>query len=55
MLESFFFIKKETLAQMFPCEFCEISKKTAFTEQLLATASITILFDIFHETLRFNF
>ena len=26
------FIKKETLAQMFSCEFCEISKKTLFTE-----------------------
>ena len=26
------FIKKETLAQVFPCEFCEISKNTFFTE-----------------------
>ena len=33
------FIQKETLAQMFPCEFCEISKNTFFTEHLLATAS----------------
>ena len=33
------FIKKETLAQMFSCEFCEISKNTFFTEHLLATAS----------------
>ena len=33
------FIKKETLAQVFPCEFCEISKKTFFTEHLWATAS----------------
>ena len=24
------FIKKETLAQLFPCEFCEISKNTFF-------------------------
>ena len=24
------FIKKETLAQVFPCEFCEISKNTFF-------------------------
>ena len=24
------FIKKETLAQVFPCEFCEISKSTFF-------------------------
>ena len=26
------FIKKETLAQLLSCEFCEISKKTVFTE-----------------------
>ena len=28
------FTKKETLALMFSCEFCEISKKTFFTEHL---------------------
>ena len=28
------FIKKETLAQVFSCEFCEISKNTLFTEHL---------------------
>ena len=28
-------IKKETLAQVFSCEFCEISKNTFFTEHLL--------------------
>ena len=33
------FIKKESLAQVFSCEFCEISKKTFFTEHLWATAS----------------
>ena len=33
------FIKKETLAQVFSCEFCEISKKTFFTEHLWVTAS----------------
>ena len=33
------FIKKETLAQVFPCEFCEISQSTFFAEHLLATAS----------------
>ena len=33
------FIKKETLAQVFSCEFCEISKKTFFIEHLRATAS----------------
>ena len=27
-------LKKETLAQMFSCEFCEISKNTFFTEHL---------------------
>ena len=32
-------IKKEALAQMFSCEFCEISKNTFFTEHLWATAS----------------
>ena len=34
------FIKKETLANVFSCEFCEISKNTFFTEQLRATASV---------------
>ena len=29
----------ETLAQVFSCEFCEISKKTFFTEHLRTTAS----------------
>ena len=32
-------IKKETLAQVFSCEFCETSKNTFFTEHLWATAS----------------
>ena len=31
--------KKETLARVFSCGFCEISKNTFFTELLLATAS----------------
>ena len=31
--------KKETLAQVFSCEFCKISKNTFFTEHLLAAAS----------------
>ena len=34
------FIKKETLAQVFSCEFCEISKNTYFTEHVWTTASI---------------
>ena len=33
------FIKKETLAQVFSCEFCEISKNTIFKEHLWVTAS----------------
>ena len=33
-------IKKETLAQVFSCEFCEISKNIFFTEHLWATASV---------------
>ena len=33
------FIKKETLARVFSCEFCEISKDNLFTEHLWATAS----------------
>ena len=36
------FIKKETLAQVFSCEFCEISKNTFFTEHLWATASVSL-------------
>ena len=31
------FIEKESLAQLFPCEFCEISKNTFFAEHLRAT------------------
>ena len=33
------FIKQETLAQVFSCEFCEISNNTFFAEHLRATAS----------------
>ena len=32
-------IEKETLAQVFSCEFCESSKNTFFTEHVWATAS----------------
>ena len=32
-------LKKEALAQVFSCEFCEIFKNTCFTEHLWATAS----------------
>ena len=34
------FIKKENLAQVFSCEFCEISKNTFFRENLWTTASV---------------
>ena len=35
------FIKIETLAQVFSCEFCEISKNTFFAEHVWATASVS--------------
>ena len=34
------FSKKETLAQVFPCEFCEISKKTFSYRTPLVAASV---------------
>ena len=33
------FVKNETLAQVFSCEFCDISKNILFTEHLWTTAS----------------
>ena len=36
------FIKKETLAQVFSCEFCEISKNTFFAEHLRTSASVCL-------------
>ena len=36
----FFFIRKETLAQVFSCEFCEISKDTFSYRAPLVTASV---------------
>ena len=39
-----YFIKTETLAQVFSCEFCKILKKTFFTEHLRATAPDIWLF-----------
>ena len=33
------FIKKETMAQVFSCEFCEIFESTIFKEHLRATTS----------------
>ena len=38
-------IKKETLVQVFYCEFCEISKNTFFTEHHWATASVRAIDD----------
>ena len=35
------FIEKATLAQVFSCEFCKISRNTSFTEHLRVTASGT--------------
>ena len=37
--EAFNFIKKETVAQVFSCEICEISRNTFLTEHIRATAS----------------
>ena len=33
-------LEKDTLAQVFSCEFCEISQNTYFTKHLRATASV---------------
>ena len=38
------FIKKETLAQVFSCEFCKTFKSTFFTEHLREIASILDVF-----------
>ena len=38
----FFNIKKESVAQVFSCEFCEISKNNIFTEHFRTTASVTL-------------
>ena len=47
-LQAWNFFKKETLAQVFSCEFCEISRSTFFTEHLLPTASVDFtIFEIF--------
>ena len=37
------FIIKETLAQVFSCEFCQIFKNTFFTEHLRVSASILVI------------
>ena len=38
------FFKKETLALVFSCEFCEISKNSFFTEHLWMTAFMFMFF-----------
>ena len=38
-VEACHFIKKETLAQVFSCEFCKIFEETFFTEHLWTTSS----------------
>ena len=42
------FIKKETLALVFSCEFCEIFKNTFLTERLWTTASVLTIGDLYH-------
>ena len=41
-------LKKETLAQVFSCEFCEIFKGTFFIEHLWASTSDNAFIDILH-------
>ena len=38
------FVKRETLAQVFSCEFCEVFKDTFFTKHLRVTAYVTFPF-----------
>ena len=38
--QAYNFIKKETLTQVFSCDFCEFSKNTFFTEDLWTIASV---------------
>ena len=39
-LQAYKFFKKETLGQVFSCDFCEISKNNFFTEHVRTTASV---------------
>ena len=41
-LQACSFIKKESVAQVFSCEFCEIFKNTFFTEHLRTTYSESV-------------
>ena len=42
LCQSLFLIKKETLAQIFSCEFCKICMNTFFTEHLWSTALVNV-------------
>ena len=54
--QAYSFIEKETVVQVFSCEFCEISKNTFFTKHLWVTATVsgvlcgyyTILYDFWY-------
>ena len=45
------FIKKETPAQVFFCEYCEIFKITYFEKHLRTTASVNSIAAVFQESL----
>ena len=42
-------VKKESVAQMFSCQFCEIFKNAIFTEHIRVTTSAIVLFNLFPE------
>ena len=48
-IEACNFIKKEALARVFSCEFCEIFKNTFFTKHLSTTASVIDMSGIYTE------
>ena len=43
------FAKKETLAQVYSCKFCEIFKSTCFKKHIWATASTYVLIGFSYE------
>ena len=47
LLKKRLFTKKETLAQVFSCEFCEFFKSNFFTEHLRVTASVCLSLSFF--------
>ena len=53
LCQSVFFNKRETLAQVFSCEFCEISKNIFFREHHRATTSVLRTLSDNHETRNF--